>query len=78
MLTKKERCHKLLLIFLKSVRRSFETVKNDGGDQVVVVFTNSRNKLFSGKPILQFVLAPFLFIFAVLNFFAALFALFLA
>ena len=39
-------------------------------------FYNYQNKLFSGKPILCFGAAPFVFIFAVLSSLAALFTLF--
>ena len=75
MLTKKEYCYKLSLILLNSVRG--EGLKhnqmwwrpNSG------CFHNHRNKLFSGKPILQFGAAPFVPVLVELHFLTALFAL---
>ena len=43
---------------------------------MVFFFRNYRNKLFSGKPILPFGVAPLVYIFVVLSSLAALFALF--
>ena len=51
-------------------------VKNDGGGDVMVVFTNYRNKLFSTKPIFRFGAGHFVFIFVVLSSFTAQFACF--
>ena len=43
---------------------------------MMVAFHDYKNKLFSGKFILQFVVAHFVLIFAVFTFWIALFALF--
>ena len=58
--------------------REEKIAKYDCGGQIVVVFTIIKVKYFVVGPILQFGAALFVFTFAILSYWAALFASFLA
>ena len=72
MLSKRECCHKLLLMLLKSVEGKLKQIQNGG------CFDNCPSRLFNGKPILRFGAASLSYLLYICGtkFSALLFALF--